>query len=278
MSSWLSRQNFLGESSDEVLSQSRVAIIGLGGGGSHIAQQLAHLGVGNFVLFDPDRVEETNLNRLVGATKKDVATKTLKTIVSCRLIKRINPIAKVVRVSNEWQEEGRLVSGCDVVFGCVDTYSAREEIERACRRFMIPYIDIGMDVSELPDGYLISGQMILSMPDELCMRCLGFLNEDLLAQEAARYGAVGGRPRVIWPNGVLASAAVGTFVQLVTPWRKDIKPIIYLEYDGNAQTLLPSNRLTYLMEKQCNHFSSSSDLGDPFWGHNSSSTAAYSRW
>ena len=264
MNDWLSRQSFLGASSDEVLSQCRAGIIGLGGGGSHIAQQLAHLGVSNFVLFDPDHVEETNLNRLVGATKKDAARAMPKATVSRRLIKRINQDAQVVQVPKEWQEEGRLVAGCDVVFGCVDTYSAREEIERACRRFMIPFIDIGMDVKELSGDYLISGQMILSMPDELCMRCLGFLTEKLLAQEAARYGAAGGRPQVIWPNGVLASAAVGTFVQLVTPWRSDMKPCIYLEYDGNAQTLLPSIRLQYLGERKCSHFKSS-EVGDPFW-------------
>jgi len=202
MNDWLSRQSFLGANSDEVLSRCRAGIIGLGGGGSHIAQQLAHLGVGDFVLFDPDYVEETNLNRLVGATKKDAARATPKTTVSRRLIKRINRNAEVLQVPKEWQEEGRLVADCDVVFGCVDTYIAREEIERVCRRFMIPFIDIGMDVKELSDGYLISGQMILSMPDELCMRCLGFLSEELLTQEAGRYGAAGGRPQVVWPNGV----------------------------------------------------------------------------
>ena len=264
MRDWLLRQSFLGANSDEVFSQCRVAVIGLGGGGSHIAQQLAHLGVGAFVICDPDHVEETNLNRLVGATNKDVAKATPKTIVSRRLIKRINPNAQVIRVPGEWQREGRLVAGCDVAFGCVDTYIAREQIERLCRRFTIPYIDIGMDVTELRDGYLISGQMILSMPNDLCMRCLGFLNEELLAQDAARYGAAGGRPQVIWPNGILASAAVGTFVQIVTPWRSGLKPSLYLEYDGNAQTVMPSNRLQHLAGKQCLHFPLD-DLGDPFW-------------
>ncbi len=264
MPEWLLRQSFLGANSDEVFSQCRAAVIGLGGGGSHIAQQLAHLGVGNFVLFDPDHVEETNLNRLVGATKKDIARATPKTTVSRRLIKGINPNAHVIRVPTKWQEEGRLVAGCDIVFSCVDTYIAREEIERLCRRFMIPFIDIGMDVTELRDGYLISGQMILSMPNDLCMRCLGFLNEELLAQEAARYGAAGGRPQVIWPNGILASAAVGTFVELVTPWRRGLKPNLYLEYEGNTQTVIPSNRLQYLAGKRCNHFPLD-DLGDPFW-------------
>jgi len=264
MSDWLSRQSFLGVDSDEVFSRCRAGIIGLGGGGSHIAQQLAHLGVGNFVLFDPDQVEETNLNRLVGATRRDVASATHKTSVARRLIKRVNPKARISVVSEEWQKHGPLLARCDVAFASVDTFGTREEIERACRRFMIPLIDIGMDVTELSDGYLISGQVILSMPGELCMRCLGFLTEELLAKEAARYGAAGNRPQVIWPNGLLASAAVGTFVQLFTPWRSGMKPFMYMEYDGNDQTLLPSNRLQYLAGRSCPHFANS-DVGDPFW-------------
>ena len=70
MPDWLLRQSFLGANSEEAFSKCHAAIIGLGGGGSHIAQQLAHLGVGNFVLFDPDHVEKTNLNRLVGSDEK----------------------------------------------------------------------------------------------------------------------------------------------------------------------------------------------------------------
>lgn len=265
MSTRSSRQSFLGQLSDEIFALCRVGIIGLGGGGSHIAQQLTYLGVGNFAIFDPDTVEESNLNRLVGATAKDAERGALKTKVAGRTIKRVNPDARVTGVPKQWQEEALLLNDCDVVFGSVDSYSAREEIERACRRLLIPYIDIGMDVTELPNGYVLSGQVILSMPGGPCMRCFGFLTEDLLSQEAPRYGAAGGRPQVVWPNGLLASAAVGIFVQLVTPWHPDAQPTGYLEYDGNAQTLLPSNRLPHTRDKKCNHFSDSAGLGDPFW-------------
>jgi len=41
-----SRQNFLGPRAQDILVNTRAAIVGLGGGGSHIAQQLAHIGVG----------------------------------------------------------------------------------------------------------------------------------------------------------------------------------------------------------------------------------------
>lgn len=265
MSDRLSRQSFLGGRSDEVLRSCRVAIIGLGGGGSQIAQQLAHLGVGKFLVFDPDKVEESNLNRLVGATTGDAESGAQKTNVTYRLIRSINPDADVVLVAKPWQEDAELLRSCDVVFGCVDTYAARDEIERASRRFLIPYIDIGMDVTPGKGGFVVAGQVILSMPGGPCMHCLGFLNEDLLGQEAARYGVAGGHPQVIWPNGLLASVAVGVFTQLVTPWHTNHRTIEYIELDGNNHTLLTSQRLAYVAGKHCKHFPNPLDLGDPFW-------------
>ena len=69
-----------------------------------------------------------------------------------------------------------------------------------------------MDVHDCKEkGFLISGQVILSMPGHPCMRCCGFITDERLKQEAERYGAAGARPQVVWPNGVLAStAAAGT--------------------------------------------------------------------
>lgn len=61
---WLERQNFLGIDSDAILARTRVAIIGLGGGGSHVVQQLAHIGIGHFVIVDDDEISDSNLNRL----------------------------------------------------------------------------------------------------------------------------------------------------------------------------------------------------------------------
>ena len=71
MSDQYSRQSFLGEQSEEVFRTTKAGIVGLGGGGSHIAQQLAHIGIGDFALFDPDHIERPNLNRTVGATSAD---------------------------------------------------------------------------------------------------------------------------------------------------------------------------------------------------------------
>jgi tRNA A37 threonylcarbamoyladenosine dehydratase len=56
--------------SEEIFKNSRACIIGLGGGGSHVVQQFAHIGIGNFLIFDADQVEDSNLNRLVEPRRK----------------------------------------------------------------------------------------------------------------------------------------------------------------------------------------------------------------
>ena len=56
------------------------------------------------------------------------------------------------------------------------------------------------------------------------------------------------------------------FVKLFTPWEKNIKFPILLEYDGDAQTLLASNKLKYLEGIRCLHFEGLDKVGDPFFG------------
>ena len=98
MENRLARQSFHGPNSDSVLASCRVGLVGFGGGGSHIAQQLAHVGVGAFVVVDPDVVEDTNLNRLVGATAADVERGTAKGEIAERVIRGVNPKARVAKV------------------------------------------------------------------------------------------------------------------------------------------------------------------------------------
>lgn len=63
---WLDRQSFLGADSDARLDAATLGLVGLSGRNSHVVQQLAHLGIINFVLLDDDFITLTNFNRLVG--------------------------------------------------------------------------------------------------------------------------------------------------------------------------------------------------------------------
>ena len=258
------RQAFLGDQSEDVHAQSIIGILGLCGGGSHIAQQLAHVGFRRFRLFDPDFVEEPNLNRMVGSRPVDATSKRLKTEVIRDLILQVQPDAEIETFSGNWQDHHLELRECTIVFGCLDSFGLRDELEGYCRRFLLPYVDIGMDVHESSTGgFAISGQIIASLPGWPCMRCMGFITEERITREAERYGAAGNRPQVIWPNGVLASTAVGLGVSLLTPWHKQVL-VPFIEYDGNRHELKPSNVLILVRGQVCPHYPAG-DVGDPFW-------------
>ena len=270
------RQSFLGEESEEILDASEVAIVGVCGGGSHVAQQCAHVGVGRFLLLDDDYTDGPNLNRMVGSEPRHADDKTPKVEVIRDLILRIKPNATVRAIRGKWQEHHQLLRTCTAVLGCVDTFLARDELERYCRRFLLPYIDVGMIVTRVADHYAISGQIVTSLPGHPCMRCMGFLTDKILADEVGGYGAAGSRPQVIWPNGVMASTAVGIFVQMVTPWHRGELPV-YLEYNGNVPSLTPSRFAQAARARTCLHFAGSQDIGDAFWtGLTDSQASVYS--
>jgi molybdopterin-synthase adenylyltransferase len=261
----LDRQSFLGPDCDAVLHDATVGIIGLGGGGSHIVQQFAHVGVGRFVLIDPDFIEDTNTNRLIGGTLDDVARARPKTEIAARIIRGLQLGASIIEVKDSWHAATDVLRTCDVILGAVDSFAGREQLERFARRHLIPYVDIGIDVHDLEKhGFLISGQVILSSPGSPCLRCCGLITDERLAQEDQRYGAAGGRPQVVWSNGILASTAVGLAMQAITPWFLRPAPFAYLEYDGNRGTLSPSAHVSALKDTVCPHHPPD-EAGDPLF-------------
>ncbi len=263
MSDRYSRQGFLGESGQRAIETCRMAVCGLGGGGSHIAPQAARVGFQNFALFDPDIGEESNLHRTMTLMQSEIARGTLKVEAAKSRILEINQAASVEAYPCRWQEKPEKLRTCDIIFGCVDSFTERQQLEAFCRRYLIPYIDMGMDIHLGADGSTgISGQVILSMPGGPCMFCMHFLTEERLGREANNYGALGGRPQVVWSNGVLASTAVGVGIDLLTGWSRSKPGPVYLSYRGNDGTLVPHVRLNHLAAGHCPHYLPQ-QVGDP---------------
>lgn len=79
----------IGEDSVKILSESKVALFGLGGVGSFVAEALVRSGVGEIHIFDNDTVDITNINRQLIALDSTVGR--LKTEVMAERLKQINP-------------------------------------------------------------------------------------------------------------------------------------------------------------------------------------------
>ena len=256
------RQSFLGAGAQDIIENARVGIVGLGGGGSHLAQQLAHLGFRDVVLCDPQQIADTNLNRLVGATVQDVHAKAFKTHIAARLYRGLQPKAKIDDRPLGWEAKVSALRCCDVIFGAIDGFAARRDLEAFCRNHLIPLVDIGMKVlrpeNEAPE---IRGQVILSMPGETCMHCLQFLTAANLAEDVQDYDK-DPQPQVVWPNGILASSAIGYAIGLLTGWPGSSVPSCRMDYRGSQMTMSPSHMAAALKEHKCPHFSPS-HCGDP---------------
>jgi molybdopterin/thiamine biosynthesis adenylyltransferase len=214
--------------------------------GSHVVQQLAFLGVLDFVLVDGDVVSLSNLNRLVGATEADVDAP--KVDVAKRVVTAIQPDARLSSLDTRFDlaNPPTELSTASVIFGCVDSDPIRLAIVRWASAFALPYIDIASDVS--PAGEF-GGRVVFALDGERCLSCSGELDQHELARadmsEEQRiaddriYGVKRASlrntgPSVVSINGVVASLAVTEFMVWITGLRR---PKGYINYRGDLGTV-----------------------------------------
>jgi molybdopterin-synthase adenylyltransferase len=162
-----SRQEVLsqfGKEGQKRLLNSKVAVIGCGALGTHIADNLARAGIGHIRIIDRDVVELNNLQRQTMFDEEDIGTP--KITAASKKLKRINseitiePMLKDLHNGNI--EE--VVTGFDLVLDATDNIPTRMIINDACIKHGIPWIYAGVIRSEC--------MSMVIMPEGPCLRCL----------------------------------------------------------------------------------------------------------
>lgn len=126
------------------LADSTVAIVGCGGLGGSMAEEFSRLGVGNLILVDGDRIEESNLNRQLFATEKNIGQE--KAEAARDRIQTVNSGVKL-KIIKDWFNEDNAASffeGADLVCDALDSISRRVSLERACHRLGLPLVYAGI--------------------------------------------------------------------------------------------------------------------------------------
>jgi len=237
-----------GTEGQQLLRSIKVAIVGLGGTGSVVAQQLAHLGVSHYTLVDPDTVEASNLNRLVGAKHTDIGDH--KVTVARRQITTIQPQARCVEVIGDVVDEdiAALLLDVDFIFACTDSMASRAVLNQLAYQYLVPCIDVGVavGVSQREVQYITGRTQMLS-PTLPCLVCTELLDaeqvrRELLSEEQRKrdpyiVGAPIPQPAVISLNSTMSSAAVTMFLSAVTGMPSNARMIIY---DAIRGTLRPN--------------------------------------
>jgi len=169
-----------GEAGQRAIAALTIAIVGLGGTGSVIAQMLAHMGVRKFVLIDPKRLTKTNLSRVAGTRPDDVGR--AKVEVAQRMIKSIAPDAEVTICEGDVLEAsvGAMVLGVDFVFCCTDSHGSRSFLNQLAYQYYIPVIDMGVVINVENDRIThFGGRVQMLAPGLGCLVCRdGILSPD----------------------------------------------------------------------------------------------------
>lgn len=134
-------RRLFGEVAFDHLRQKTVVIIGLGSGGGIVALELAKLGVGKFILIDPDHLEESNVVRHV-CDLRDVGK--LKVQAVGELILHRNPAATVTTLPVKVEDALDALAQADVVAVCVDSEPAKQAINLHLRELGLPAVYAGV--------------------------------------------------------------------------------------------------------------------------------------
>jgi molybdopterin/thiamine biosynthesis adenylyltransferase len=239
-----------GEEGQRNIAAESVGIVGLGGIGSHIAQGLAYLGVRDFLLVDDDRVEVTNLNRLVGALLTDAESQVPKVAVGARMIRLINPEASVAEIPKNLRstEAIEALVSRPVIFGCVDGDGARLILTELAAAYRLTLVDCATEIL-LEEGRLreFGGRVVVCRPGEFCLDCAQQIDmeiakkelESVEVREARRrhgYGAgdAAPAPSVVSLNGVIANIAITEFLAMAAGIREPNRQTTYYGLRGNV--------------------------------------------
>jgi tRNA A37 threonylcarbamoyladenosine dehydratase len=129
----------LGEAAFTLLSNSHVAVAGLGAVGGYAVEGLTRAGVGRLTLVDFDTIQPTNINRQIMALESTMGRS--KVEVAAERVSDINPACRVEPLQLFIDDEGaaEIISRSpDVIIDAIDSLNPKVQLLRACHRSTIP--------------------------------------------------------------------------------------------------------------------------------------------
>lgn len=196
-----------GDRGQDILRRQKVGVIGAGGAGSLIVEYLARLGVGHIILCDPERIETSNLPRVVGSTRRDVLSfltadnrpsfiqrigqrfARYKTSIAARGARKANRQIVFEQIRDDFAKDAvaqRFID-CDYLFLAADSQRSRLVFNALVHQYLIPGAQVGAKVrvaratGEIGDVHSVYRPVL---PESGCLWCNGLISPARLQEEA----------------------------------------------------------------------------------------------
>jgi tRNA A37 threonylcarbamoyladenosine dehydratase len=246
-----------GDRGQALLAAQKVAVIGAGGAGSLIIEYLARLGVGHLVVIDPERIDVTNLSRVVGSRRRDVRPllthqellrrfrewaerlRTPKVRIAERVARTAQPGIRFDGIQGDVtdREVAAELVDCDYLFLAADSMQARLVFNAIVHQYLIPGVQVGAKVQvdrttgEVLDVFSVVRTIV---PGLTCLWCNGLISPSKLQEEATDPAQLARQryvdepelhaPSVITLNAVASAHAVNDYLMSLTGLMDDIDP------------------------------------------------------
>jgi hypothetical protein len=222
----------------------RVGLVGAGGTGSPLGEQLVRMGVAELVIVDGDVLDTaSNLRRVVGATNADLGRGINKADLAKRHLERLGLGTQVEAIAADVRNEavGRRLLDMDVIMCTTDTHSSRAVVNQLAYQYWVPVVDVGVAVGTDCAGGVsgMPAEVRLLLPDTGCLWCREVLSasriraenlpeteREALIQEGYVQGLDVAVPSVAALNGFAASLAALVLLQLVTSGSRSVSFVL----------------------------------------------------
>jgi molybdopterin/thiamine biosynthesis adenylyltransferase len=221
------------------LGDLKIGIVGCGGTGSAVAEQLVRLGVRRLVLVDPDELSQSNLTRVYGSAASDVGQPKVQ-ILARHLVGIASELhCETVQSMVTLESSARRLIGCDVVFGCTDDNAGRLVLSRMATYLLTRIIDSGVIMSSAAEGQLIGidGRVTTLLPGQACLICRGRIDlaragaelltpEERVRREDEGYAPALARiePAVITFTTLVGATAVSELLERLIGYGPKVRP------------------------------------------------------
>jgi len=232
---------FLTEHGQRSLEDAKITVVGAGGLGCHVVQQLLYLGARNLTVIDPDTVERSNLNRLVWCMPKHIGRKKVDVLAEVANELDAQNQLRVIKKDVRSRDVLQHVTTAQHIVGCLDHDGPRFLLTQIASAYRRPYLDLASELGT--DRTSFGGRLFLSLPGEGCLWCSSLLRQDEVSAWLDRrvdrefhrnvYGQqvqeqVDSGPSVVSVNGVIASLGVTELMVAIAGIRQPVRHRRYL--------------------------------------------------
>lgn len=228
-----------GPAIQHILGALSIAVVGTGGTGSAIAEQLVRLGVRRLLLFDADRLSISNVTRVYGSTPADVGRPKVEVVADSLRAIAPNLHCETVPAMITMRRAAERLREVDIVFGCTDDNAGRLVLSRLSTYFLIPVIDVGVLLSSTGEGRIsgVDARVTTLTPGAACLVCRNRIDtaraaaELMTPEERKRLADEGyapalgqAEPAVVAFTTAVAAHAVGELLERLIGYGPDERP------------------------------------------------------